>query len=95
MQPSLDLRRLLLSLMTVAVLSCCVFGQAPPPSEVSDQKAGSILFYPFYSSSSTDPAADSRIAATNTMTNRKWKMTNGKCLPLDLDLVPSRDGFAK
>ena len=68
MQPSLDLRRLLLSFMTVAVLSCCAFGQAPPPTAVSDQKAGSILFYPFYSSSTTDPAADSRIATTNTST---------------------------
>ena len=68
MQPSLDLRRLLLSFMTVAVLSCCAFGQAPPPTAVSDQKAGSILFYPFYSSSTTDPGADSRIAVTNTST---------------------------
>src|SRR5262245_42651966 len=70
MQPSLDLRRLLLSFVTVAVLSCCAFGQAiAPPTAVSDQKAGSILFYPFYSSSSSDPAGDSRSAVTNTNHN--------------------------
>lgn len=68
MQPSLDLRRLLLSFVAVAVLACCASAQAitPPPSAPSDQKAGSILFYPFYASSTTDPAVDSRIAVTNT-----------------------------
>jgi hypothetical protein len=67
MQPSLDLRKLLLSFVTVAVLSCCAYAQAPPPvSELSDQKAGSILFYPFYASNMTDPGTDTRIATTNT-----------------------------
>lgn len=39
----------------------------PPTTEVSDQKPGSILLFPFYSASATAPASeDTRIAITNT-----------------------------
>jgi hypothetical protein len=42
----------------------------PPTTEASDQKPGSILIFPFYSSSATAlESEDTRIAITNTNTN--------------------------
>jgi len=65
--------RVVLTLFALTVLFATAKAADPgippaPPTAVSDQKAGSILFYPFYSSSSTDPASDSRIAVTNSST---------------------------
>jgi hypothetical protein len=40
-------------------------GNIPPPSQVSDQKAGSVLVYPIYTSTVGSNAQNSRISLTN------------------------------
>jgi hypothetical protein len=74
MTASLNLKRLILSTLTAAVLSCCALAADPglvypATSEVSDQKAGSILVYNLYASSTVSPDTDSRISTTNTSVN--------------------------
>jgi hypothetical protein len=58
-----------LLLMTSAALAADPGLRFPIDSEVSDQKAGSILFYNFYTSGATSGnAQDTRVSATNTST---------------------------
>src|SRR5215468_8953213 len=72
MQTSRKLTHALLALFALVVLSASAFaadpGQTyPPTSEVSDQKAGSFLFYNFYTSGATSGAtANTRVNITNT-----------------------------
>jgi hypothetical protein len=84
MQTSRKLTHALLSLFALVVMSALAFAQTdlstatqkpgaiyPPQSEVSDQKAGSVLIYNFYSAGATDTEAitnNTRINITNTST---------------------------
>jgi hypothetical protein len=84
MQTSRKLTHALLSLFTLVVMSALAFAQTdlstatqkpgqlyPPQSEVSDQKAGSVLIYNFYTAGANDQAAiadNTRINITNTST---------------------------
>ncbi len=64
------LASLALLLMTSAALAADPGLQYPPTSEVSDQKAGSILFYNIYTSGAVSGnAQDTRVSATNTSTS--------------------------
>src|SRR5262249_29846639 len=74
MQTSRKLTQALLALFALVVLSASALAADPgllypPTSEVSDQKAGSVLFYNFYTSGATSGAGqNSRINITNTST---------------------------
>jgi hypothetical protein len=74
MQTSRKLTHALLALFALAVMSASAFAADPgllypPTSEVSDQKAGSVLFYNFYTSGATGGATqNTRINITNTST---------------------------
>jgi len=78
MQTSRKLTHALFALFTLVVMSASAFAQQstaslkpgdlyPPTSEVSDQKAGSVLFYNYYTSGTT-AATNTRINITNTST---------------------------
>ena len=72
MKPSRKLTQVALSLFTLALMSVAALaadpGQVyPPSSEVSDQKAGSILVYNLYNSSASGGnTQNARISLTNT-----------------------------
>src|SRR5262245_37243078 len=74
MQTSRTYIQAVLSIFAVAVLSVSALAADPgllypPTSEVSDQKAGSVLFYNFYTSGAAGGnAQNSRINITNTST---------------------------
>ena len=65
MRTSHKLTRLILALMTIAVLSAIALAQ-PANTQVSDQKAGSVLVFPYYISSTGQIKSDTRISITNT-----------------------------
>jgi hypothetical protein len=74
MQTSRKLTHSLMALLALLVLASAAFAQSigpgtvvPATSEVSDQKAGSVLIYNIYTSSATSPnATNTRINITNT-----------------------------
>ena len=71
---SLKFSRVLLTLLALGVFTGAAMAADPgalypPESEVSDQKAGSVLVYNLYTSSSTVVSGDSRFAITNTSTS--------------------------
>src|SRR6516162_6715325 len=72
MTTSRQFTTLLTALFALLVMSAAAFAadpgqQYPPTSEVSDQKAGSVLFYNFYTSGATSGASqNARINITNT-----------------------------
>lgn len=69
MRTSHKLTRLLLALTTLMVFSALALAQNPPAPEnvgVSDQKAGSLLVWPYYISSTGQVKSDTRISMTNT-----------------------------
>ncbi len=67
MRTSHKLTRLILALTTLVVFSALAMAQTPPVNtQVSDQKAGSVLVYPYYISSTGQIKSDTRISITNT-----------------------------
>ncbi|MGH9769575.1 MAG: hypothetical protein ACREAB_19285, partial [Blastocatellia bacterium] len=77
MQTSRKLTHALFALFTLVVMSASALAQStaslkpgdlyPPTSEVSDQKAGSVLFYNYFTSGTT-AATNTRMNITNTST---------------------------
>lgn len=74
MQTSRKLTHALVALFALVLMSAAAFGQIigqpyPADSPISDQKAGSVLIYNFYTSASTPtPSHNTQIAITNTST---------------------------
>src|SRR5262249_16031475 len=71
MQTSRKLTQALLALIALVVISASALAADPglaypATSEVSDQKAGSLLFYNYYRSGAAGNAQNSRINITNT-----------------------------
>src|SRR4051812_45299126 len=65
MQTSHKLARIFVALFTLVVLAAAAMAQAIPTDiSVSDQKAGSVLVYPYYNSNS-QTKADTRITLSN------------------------------
>jgi hypothetical protein len=97
MRTSHKLTRLLLALTSLVVFSALALAQNPPPPmnvAVSDQKAGSVLVFPYYISSTGQVQSDTRISITNTsgLANTVanlarvhiFLMSGANCTPADL-----------
>lgn len=86
MSTSHTITRIFFSLMILATLATASFAQAILDVRVSDQKAGSLLVYPFYTSRAQDKR-DTRVSITNigatTVTVHMFMLDGNSCNQAD------------